>query len=118
MADVEIAQGDFGASSALVVSLRNADGSRYVPDPASTIAITITRRSDGHKVTGSCTLTASYSTQGDEVTWTPAEGDTDEAGLYDVQWTITNPDGEPLTLPTCTGATSRIGFTIEICARP
>lgn len=118
MAEVEITQGDFGAPSAVVVSLRSADGSRHVPDPASTIAITLTRRSDGHIITGTCTLTTTYSAEGDEVTWTPAEGDTDEPGLYDAQWTITNPDGEPVTLPTCAGATSRIAFIVEICARP
>lgn len=118
MADLEIAQGDFGAPSAVVVGLRGADGTRYIPDPASTITIKLTRRADGHAVTGSCSLTTSYSAQGDEVTWTPAEGDTDEPGTYDVQWTVVNPDEEPLTLPTCTGAKSRIGFVIEICAKP
>lgn len=117
MPDLEIAQGDFGAPSAVVVSLRNADGSLYVPDPASVITIKLTRRGDGHAVTGTCSLTTSYSTQGDEVTWTPTEGDTDEPGIYDVQWTIVNPDTEPLTLPTCAGATSRIAFVIEICAK-
>lgn len=118
MADIEIAQGDFGAPSSVVVGLRSDNGARYVPDPASAITIKLTRRDDGHAVTGTCSLTTSYSTQGDEVTWTPAEGDTDEPGLYDVQWTVTNPDSEPLTLPTCTGAKSRIGFAIEICAKP
>lgn len=118
MADVEITQGDFGAPSAVSVSLRNADGSRYIPDPASTIAIKLTRREDGHTITGACSLTTTYSAAGDEVTWTPAEGDTAEPGLYDAQWMVTNPDHEPLTLPTCAGATSRYAFTIEICERP
>ena len=117
MADLEIAQGDFGAASAVAVGLRDADGSRYIPDGASTIAIKLTRREDGHVVTGTCSLTTSYSVQGDEVTWTPEDGDTDEPGLYDVQWTVTSPDAEPLTLPTRAGAKSRIGFTIEICAK-
>lgn len=117
MADAEIAQGDFGVPSALAVSLRNADGERYIPDPASTITITLTRRGDGLQVTGTCSLTTSYSALGDEVTWTPAEGDTDEPGLYDAQWTIVNPDEEPLTIPTCSGAKSRIGFVVEICAK-
>lgn len=117
MADLEIAQGDFGAPSAVVVSLRNADNALYVPDPASEITITLTRRTDGHQISGTCSLTTSYSVQGDEVTWTPAEGDTDEPGLYDVQWTITNPDEEPLTLPTCAGPKSRIAFVVEICAK-
>lgn len=117
MADAEIAQGDFGVPSALAVSLRNADGERYIPDPASTITITLTRRGDGLQVTGTCSLTTSYSNLGDEVTWTPAEGDTDEPGLYDAQWTIVNPDEEPLTIPTCSGAKSRVGFTVEICAK-
>ncbi len=118
MADVEIAQGDFGSAVALVVGLRNANGDRYIPDPASTIVITLTRRGDGHQVTGACSLTTSYSTEGDEVTWTPAEGDADEPGIYDVQWTVTNPDSEPLTLPTCAGPKSRIAFVVEICAKP
>jgi hypothetical protein len=117
MADVEIAQGDFGVPSALAVGLRNANGERYIPDLASTITITLTRRGDGHQITGPCALTSSYSAEGDEVTWTPAEGDTDEPGLYDAQWTITNPDEEPLTLPTCSGAKSRIAFTVEICTK-
>lgn len=117
MADLEIAQGDFGAPSAVAVSLRNADGSLYIPDPASTITITLTRRGDGHQVTGTCSLTTSYSVQGDEITWTPEDGDTDEPGVYDVQWTVTNPDAEPLTLPTCAGRKSPIAFVVEICAK-
>lgn len=118
MADVEIAQGDFGTPSALAVSLRDNKNQLYVPDAASTVTIKLTRRGDGHQITGSCSLTTNYSTQGDEVTWTPAEGDTDEPGIYDAQWTIENPAAEPLTIPTCAGAKSAIGFVVEICAKP
>lgn len=114
---IEITQGSYGVAVAVVVSLRNEDHSLYIPDPASEITIKLKRRSDGYTVTGTCSLTTSYSVKGDEVTWIPHEGDTDKPGVYDVQWTVVNPDGEPIMFPSCVGPKSRDGFAIEICPK-
>lgn len=119
MSDVDLTEGDYGPRSAIVVSLRNEDNSRFVPDPASTITIKLTRRGDGNAITGTCTLTTTYSAEGDEVTWEPAEGDlaAGSAGLYDAQWLVTEPGLGEISVPNKIGAASRDAFVVEICAR-
>lgn len=119
MADVEMTEGDYGPRSALVVSLRNEDNSRFVPDGSATITITLTRRGDGHQITGNCSATTTYSAEGDEVTWEPAEGDlhVGSAGVYDAQWLVVEPGLGEISVPNKIGPTSKNAFTVEICER-
>lgn len=119
MADVEMTEGDYGSRSALAVSLRNQDNSRFVPNSDATITITLTRRGDGHQITGSCTLTTTYSAEGDEITWEPEEGDlaVGSAGLYDAQWLVVEPGVGEVSVPNKIGPTSIAAFTVEICPR-
>lgn len=119
MADVEITEGDYGPRAALVVSLRNEDNSRFVPASDATITLKLTRRSDGHQIARSCTLTTEYSAEGDEIRWVPAQGDVPagSAGVYDAQWLVAEPGVEEVSVPNKIGATSREAFVVEICAR-
>lgn len=104
MPDFHYTQGD--TSPPLVIALRDSRGAAYVPPQGSTATVRAVRQTDGHAVSGSCSISS------DQLTWQPSAGDTDEPGIYDVQWKVTLPNGDTIHFPTCAG---RNGFVLEVC---
>lgn len=94
-----ITQGD--QEPPLVVGLRNADGTAYVPANGSTAVFKMVRRTDQTTVTGVAFIGG---TGGDQLTYYWASGDTAAAGLYDAQFTVTLPNTHEISFPTYTAA--------------
>jgi hypothetical protein len=111
-----IRQGDTGR--ALVVLLKNMDGSDAVMPAGTTCQFTMVQRQTGHTVTAAAML-ADGPNPGSNNQATIPTFDTTQPGLYDATWVVTYPDaGGTETFPTRGGGvgawTVTTGYTVQV----